>query len=187
MYSIMPSGENAVNATSTLPIIDIAPWVNGHDHNDSDRLSTAAAIHDACLEYGFFYLDTTPFVAPEEPEELSRLAHEFFQLPQEEKDKISLNKQDRARGAPQSQMLSSFVDLCSLLGYQRLKENVTLGLADSQEAIDFYHPVENPDRRKLLWGENQWPSIPGFREKYEAWINKMKALGFIVMHAWVSS
>jgi isopenicillin N synthase-like dioxygenase len=179
----MPSGDNAVKAASPLPIIDIAPWVNGYDHKDSGRLSTAAAIHDACLEYGFFYLDITSFVAPEEPEELSRLAHEFFGLPQEEKDKISLNKQDRARGALQSQMLSSFADLCPLLGYQRLKENITLGLADNQEAIDLYHPVENPDKGKLLWGENQWPSIPEFREKYEAWIDKMKALGLIVMHA----
>jgi isopenicillin N synthase-like dioxygenase len=101
----MPSGENSVKATSPLPIIDIAPWVNGHDHKDSDsgRPSTAAAIHDACLEYGFFYLDITSFVVPEEPEELSRLAHEFFGLPQEEKDKISLNNQDRARGALRSQ------------------------------------------------------------------------------------
>ena len=97
----MPSRENPSKATSTLPIIDIAPWVNGHDHNDSDRLSTAAAIHDACLEYGFFYLDITSFVSPEEPEELSRLAHVFFGLPQEEKEKISLNNQDRARGARQ--------------------------------------------------------------------------------------
>ena len=80
-------------------------------------------------------------------------------------------------------MTSSFVDLCLLLGYQTLKENITLGLADNQEAIDFYRPVENPDKRKLLWGENQWPSIPEFREKYEAWVDKMKALGFIVMHA----
>lgn len=97
----MPSVENGVKATSTLPVIDIAPWVNGHDHKDSGRLSTAAAIHDACLEYGFFYLDITSFVDPEEPKELSRLAHEFFGLPQEEKDEISLNKQDRARGALQ--------------------------------------------------------------------------------------
>jgi isopenicillin N synthase-like dioxygenase len=175
--------RNPFNATSTLPIIDIAPWVNGDDHKDSDRLSAAAAIHDACLEYGFFYLDITSFVAPEEPEELSRLAHEFFGLPQEEKDKISLNKEDRARGILQSQMTSSFVDLFPLLGYQSLKENITLGLADNQEAIDFYHPVVNPDKGKLLWGENQWPSIPEFREKYETWIDKMKALGFIVMHA----
>jgi isopenicillin N synthase-like dioxygenase len=56
-------------------------------------------------------------------------------------------------------------------------------LADNQEAIDFYHPVDKSDKGKLLWGENQWPSNPEFREKYGAWIDKMKALGFVIMHA----
>jgi isopenicillin N synthase-like dioxygenase len=110
----MPSGDSPFKATSTLPIINIAPWVNRDAHKDSDRLSTAAAIHDACLEYGFFYLDISSSVAPGEPEELSRLAREFFGLPQEEKDKISLNKEDRARGALQSQprLLSLIFSVC---------------------------------------------------------------------------
>ena len=101
--------DPAVKAASTLPIIDIAPWVEGHDHKG--RLSTAAAIHAACLEFGFFYLDITSYVDPEEPEELSRLAHEFFSLPQEEKEKISLSKQDHARGALQFHtcLLSSMI------------------------------------------------------------------------------
>ncbi|KAH9969598.1 Clavaminate synthase-like protein [Russula dissimulans] len=159
----MSIGEAAVKAASTLPVIDIAPWIEGHNHKG--RLSTAAAIHAACLQFGFFYLDITSYVNPHEPEELSRLAHEFFSLPQEQKENISLRKQDHARG------------------YQRLKENITMGKTDSHEAIDFYRPVENPDKNKLLWGENQWPTIPEFREKYEAWIDKMKALGLIVMHA----
>jgi isopenicillin N synthase-like dioxygenase len=61
---------------------------------------------------------------------------------------------------------------------------MTMGKADNHEAIDFYRPVETPDKDKLLWGENQWPpTIPEFREKYEAWINKMKTLGLFVMHA----
>ncbi|KAF8270783.1 Clavaminate synthase-like protein [Lactarius quietus] len=150
-------------AASALPIIHIAPWIEGHDHKG--RLSTAAAIHAACIEYGFFYLDVSSYVDPREPEELASLAREFFSLPTEEKDKISRSNQDDARG------------------YQRLRENVTLGKNDNQEAIDFYRPVENPDKNKLLWGENQWPPIPGFREKYEAWIDKMKTLGLMVMHA----
>jgi isopenicillin N synthase-like dioxygenase len=93
----MASEEVAVKAASTLPIIDIAPWIEGHDHKG--RLSTAAAIHAACLEFGFFYLDVTSYISPGEPEELFRLAREFFSLPQEEKDKISLSNQDHARGA----------------------------------------------------------------------------------------
>ena len=184
MYSTNISGEAAVKAASTLPIIDIAPWIEGHDQKG--RLSTAAAIHAACLEFGFFYLDVSALVSQSETEELSRLAREFFALPQEEKDKISLDNQDCARGAvpPPSHLLSfRQTNVPPLIGYQRLKENVTSGLADNHEAIDFYRPVENPEKGKLLWGENQWPSVPEFREKYEAWINKMKTLGLIVMHA----
>lgn len=88
----------AVKAASTLPIIDIAPWIEGHDHRG--RLSTAAAIHAACLEFGFFYLNISSYLDPSEPEELSRLARRFFSLPQEEKDRISMSNQDHARGAP---------------------------------------------------------------------------------------
>ncbi|KAI9443220.1 Clavaminate synthase-like protein [Lactarius indigo] len=159
----MSPAEPPVKVASTLPIVNIAPWIEGHDHKG--RLSTAAAIHAACLEFGFFYLDVSSYVDSKEPEELSRLARNFFSLPTEEKENISISKQDHARG------------------YQRLKENVTMGKADNHEGIDFYRPVENPDKTKLLWGENQWPAIPGFRERYEAWVDKMKALGLMVMHA----
>ncbi|KAJ7863128.1 Clavaminate synthase-like protein [Mycena olivaceomarginata] len=135
----------------SLPIISIAPWL---------------PLHEACLEFGFFYLDLSEFVDPAVPEELTTLARQFFALPQEEKDKISLSHQDYARG------------------YQRLKENVTNGKADNHEGLDFYRPVEHPDKSRPLWGENQFPdSIPGFRDKYEAWSEKMKILGLIVMEA----
>ncbi|EGN98401.1 hypothetical protein SERLA73DRAFT_56529 [Serpula lacrymans var. lacrymans S7.3] len=148
---------------SSLPIIDITPYLVGHD-NDG-RQSVSAAIHSACVEYGFFYLDISKYVDPSEPEELTRLARKFFALPQEEKDKISLKNQDLARG------------------YARLKENVTNGKADNHEGIDFYRLVENPDKTKPLWGENQWPVVPGFQEKYNVWVDKMKSLGLIVMEA----
>lgn len=71
------------------------------------------------------------------------------------------------------------------LGYARLHENVTAGKADNHEGLDFYRPVETPDKTKPLWGVNQWPSVVDFREKFEEWIQKMKALGLIVMEAYV--
>jgi isopenicillin N synthase-like dioxygenase len=109
MYSTNSSGEAAVKAASTLPIIDIAPWIEGHDHKG--RLSTAAAIHAASLDFGFFYLDVSALISPDEPEELTRLAREFFELPQEEKDKISLNDQDGARGELPPLSLANVADL----------------------------------------------------------------------------
>jgi isopenicillin N synthase-like dioxygenase len=61
---------------------------------------------------------------------------------------------------------------------------VTNGKADNHEGLDFYKPVANPDKTKPVWGRNQWPeSVSGFREKYEVWVEKMKALGLIVMEA----
>ena len=81
---------------SALPIIDISPWLS--DSDTSHRLSVAASIHAACLEYGFFYLNISAIADPSEPEELRRLAQEFFDLPQEEKDRISIAHQDHARG-----------------------------------------------------------------------------------------
>ncbi|KAH9854658.1 Clavaminate synthase-like protein [Lenzites betulinus] len=157
-------GDSAFDAPklASLPIISIEPFLTPNAHG---RLSAAAALHAACSEYGFFYLDISSYADPSEPEELIRLAREFFARPQQEKDEISIANQDNARG------------------YQRLKENVTNGKADNHEGIDFYRPVETPDKSKPLWGENQWPAIPGFREKYERWVEKMKKLGLIVVEA----
>ncbi|KAJ7044108.1 hypothetical protein C8F04DRAFT_689538 [Mycena alexandri] len=149
----------------SLPIIDIAPYL-GDNHDVAARKATSEALHSACLQFGFFYLDISKYVDPAVPEELTTLARQFFELPQQEKDKLSLSNQDHARG------------------YARLKENVTNGKADNHEGLDFYRPVEEPDKSRPLWGKNQFPDqVPAFREKYEAWVDKMKALGLIVMEA----
>ncbi|KAL1748418.1 hypothetical protein HDZ31DRAFT_29767 [Schizophyllum fasciatum] len=158
-----------------LPIIDIAPWLPADPASPSAldpaqapaRAAVSAALHAACVDYGFFYLDISSYVPAAEPEALTALARAFFALPQAEKERIALRNEDGARG------------------YARLKENITNGKADNHEGIDFYKPVAHPDRTKPLWGTNQWPddSVQGFREKYEAWAEKMKVLGMVVMHA----
>ncbi|TFK74880.1 Clavaminate synthase-like protein [Pluteus cervinus] len=152
--------------TSSLPIIDIAPFLSDKPEDQEARRLTANAVHLACRDYGFFYLNLSSYVDSAEPEYLTTLGRRFFSLPQEEKDRIRLANEDHARG------------------YARLKENVTNGKADNHEGIDFYRPVEKPDKTKPLWGENQWPAKPvDFKEKYEVWVEKMKKLGLIVMEA----
>jgi isopenicillin N synthase-like dioxygenase len=81
-----------------LPIIDIAPFLNSDPANSDKRIATAAAIHSACVEYGFFYLNIEAYVSSSVPEELAQLGRQFFSLPQEEKDELSLKNQDFARG-----------------------------------------------------------------------------------------
>jgi isopenicillin N synthase-like dioxygenase len=84
-------------SSNTLPIIDIAPLL--HEGHDTElRASTCAALHAACIQFGFFYLDISAYVNSSETEQLTQLARSFFALPQEEKDKLSLKNEDNARG-----------------------------------------------------------------------------------------
>ena len=81
-----------------LPIIDVAPLLNSDPKNTELRATTAKALHSACIEYGFFYLNIEAYVNPSEPEELSLLGRQFFSMSQAEKDQLSLKNQDYARG-----------------------------------------------------------------------------------------
>lgn len=83
-----------------LPIIDVSPLLSDDSSlgASEQRKKTAAALHRACIDYGFFYLNIAAYVDPKEPEELVRLGREFFGLPQAEKDKLALSNQDHARG-----------------------------------------------------------------------------------------
>lgn len=91
---------NGSKPSLSLPIINISPYfLQASPKVESQRAAVSAAIHAACRDFGFFYLDISAIVDPREPEELTELAREFFNSPQEEKDKISLSIQDHARGA----------------------------------------------------------------------------------------
>ncbi|CAE6383943.1 unnamed protein product [Rhizoctonia solani] len=153
----------------TLPIIDVSSYVPNHPNNTPElRQQTAKALHAACRDFGFFYLNIASLVEEAQTNEIAELGHQFFKLKQDVKDTLHIQNQDLARG------------------YQRLGENVTQGKTDMHEGLDFYAPVANPDKTKPLWGENQWPTeddLPGFRRAYEKWVDQMKELGFVVMEA----
>lgn len=85
---------------SELPIISIAPYLSPASDATSAELrrQTSAALHDACINYGFFYLDISSFVSVTETDELTSLAREFYALPQGEKDRLALKNEDHARG-----------------------------------------------------------------------------------------
>lgn len=175
----------AMSTLPQLPIIDISPYLSDAPDSVARRKDVASALHSACTDFGFFYLNLSGFIDPSKPDGLAALAREFFHLPQEEKDLISLSNQDYARGV--CAYTTPYLQSHSYQGYQKLKENVTNGKADNHEGIDFYRPVETPDKTKPLWGENQWPEKPAaFKAEFEDWVSKMKELGLIVMKACVA-
>ncbi len=152
---------------STLPIIDIAPYLPGASASDAERAETAAALHAACRDLGFFYLRVTPFVSDAERAQLLDYGRAFFALPQAEKDAIH------------TQANTGF----GVRGYQRMRQNVTAGKADHHEGLDFFAPSPFPPGSEgPLAGENQWPARPeGMSDALRAWIEKMHALGKATM------
>lgn len=88
------------SSPETLPIISIAPYLpaTAAQHSDADRAAVAKAMHEACRDIGFFYLNITPFVKQEDMTAELEMAREFFHRPEAEKDEILLTKADGARG-----------------------------------------------------------------------------------------
>lgn len=92
-----PSGK--INQSPSLPVIDISPWLNANVvGRNGGRQETSAALHAACLTYGFFYLDISSYVDAGETDDLVSLARQFFSLPEDIKDKYALRNEDGARG-----------------------------------------------------------------------------------------
>lgn len=124
--------RSAVGTMSTerLPIVDIAPYLDG-SASDADRRKARDALDSACREFGesstspkglisyrttgFFYV-TGHGLDPAYLESLLKRGHEFFELPEEKKNAIHIFKsQDGVRG------------------YQKVGENVTYAKRDQQE------------------------------------------------------
>lgn len=164
-----------------LPIIDISAFLDASSSQDA-RQTTAKAINAACINYGFFYL-TGHGIPTSELDEVIDLARQFFALPLEEKNKIKRHDAGGPEGGD------------SARGYQGLGENVTGGLQDMQEAIDFYRPWTHrdgeeeegdggPGTRKTLQGPNLWPEQPEqLRSTYEAYIARVTEVGRALVHA----
>ncbi|KAF2036815.1 Clavaminate synthase-like protein [Setomelanomma holmii] len=162
-----------------LPIIDISAFLDPEASGEARKV-TAQAIYAACVNYGFFYL-TGHGIPLDMLDEVISLAREFFALPLEEKNKIKRYDAGGPEGGDGAR------------GYQGLGENVTGGLQDMQEAIDFYAPWPQGKKEsgngkgggvKTLQGESLWPERPReLRDVYEGYIERVKEVGKACVHA----
>ncbi|KAG9188988.1 hypothetical protein G6011_05856 [Alternaria panax] len=162
-----------------LPMIDISAFLDASCSQEA-RATTAKAINAACVNYGFFYL-TGHGIPVSELDEVINLARDFFAEPLGEKNKIKRFDAGSAQGGDGAR------------GYQGLGENVTGGLQDMQEAIDWYaewledkrEPGDGgPGSVKSLQGVNLWPQRPGkLRPVYEEYIERVKKVGEALVHA----
>lgn len=159
-----------------LPIIDISAFLDSGASEEA-RQTTAKAINAACVNYGFFYL-TGHGIPISKLDKIIALARDFFALSVVEKNKIKRYDAGGPEGGDGAR------------GYQGLGENVTGGLQDMQEAIDFYRewPSEKKDSAngtvKTLQGPNLWPFEPAeLKQVYLDYIERVKTVGAALVHA----
>lgn len=200
-------------APLSIPLVDIGPYLSENATNE-DRRETARSIHTACWKVGvsdcssahgvgssaysnarctqFFYLKGHG-VPKERMDEVLKLSRAFFARPTEEKEAISISKEDMARGY-QSTRLPSYSQSSQLIIARSIAgtgENVTLSKPDWHEGLDLYAPSPFPkadptSKRPLppLSGTNQFPAHPAeLRRVLEDWIETMQGLGEVLMRA----
>ena len=131
-----------------IPIIDLAPLV-ADDATLADKQHTANEIGAACRDVGFFYVKNHG-VPREHLESVFPQVRRFFELPLEEKLKIHIGRSKIYRG------------------YTPMAEELTNGLKDLHEAVDFGKELseDHPDVQANIpmQGPNQWPEgLPEFK------------------------
>lgn len=158
---------------SSLPIIDISTFLN-QSSTQQARQETANAINRACVDYGFFYV-TGHGIPISKLDQIISLARQFFSLPLSEKNKIKRHDAGTPEGGDGAR------------GYQGMRENITLGRRDVQEAIDLYREWDHADKQEgsggpgtynTLQGPNLWPESPAdLKAVYLDYIAQLRRVG----------
>lgn len=161
-------------AVSDLPIIDLAPFMDGRAQ--PDRLRTARAVRAACIDIGFFYVTGHGFAAAELDAVLAQgLA--FFALPLAEKMKVLSPDVDRpgfvrTGGMDPEKNRDKVVDI-------KERFSLTRELRPGEQA-----------RADARTGKTQWPSrelLPAFEATMKDYIARLERVTAALNHAFALS
>ena len=166
-------------AAMSLPIIDISAFLPSNTVDLQAQRKCAQEIFTACSSTGFFYL-TNHGIPISLTDAVLSLGRDFFlESSTEEKaavmrEKVGVGNGDGARG------------------WQPLRDNVTLGKRDWQEALDLYCEDDGTENGgpgqappyELLKGRNLWPQRPEqLKGTYQEYVERMLQLGKAVVTA----
>jgi isopenicillin N synthase-like dioxygenase len=160
-------------SAASLPLIDISPFLPSTPFNPKARKACAKQIFDACTTTGFFYLINHGIPLSETDAVLSLGRDFFLNSSSEEKNKIVRKKVGEGNGD-------------GTRGWQPVRDNVTGGKRDWQEAVDFYREadVESSPPYEFLQGRNLWPQRPAeLQHTYEKYVENVLSLGEVLMTA----
>lgn len=155
---------------TSLPVIDISPLFG------DDRAARARVVADlgrTAREIGFLYV-TGHGMAPGLFEDLLAAAKSFFALPMDEKMQVYIGKSSNHRG------------------YVPTGEEVIYGgVPDQKEAFDLSIdlPADDPDyvAGNPMLGPNQWPALPGFKDRVGAYYDGVMAIGRVLLRGFAEA
>lgn len=166
-------------AAESLPLIDISPFLPSAPLDPKARKRCAEDIYNACTSTGFFYL-TNHGIPKSQTDAVLSMGRDFFlNSSAEEKNaivrkKVGVEDGDGARG------------------WQPVRDNMTGGKRDWQEAVDLYREPDETEQVRprneppydLLMGKNLWPQRPDTLKKtYEDYVANVLGLGDTVVTA----
>jgi isopenicillin N synthase-like dioxygenase len=142
---------------SALPVINVSSFATGAEPS-SDQDEVGALLDRTCRDIGFFLIEGHG-VKPETRAAMFEAMRTFFALPAEEKEAIAISKSPCHRG---------YVGIAT----EVLDDKDTLA-GDLKETLDTggEHGPDHPEvvAGVPLFGPNQFPDLPGFREAWEAY------------------
>lgn len=153
-----------------IPVVDFAPFLSG---DPTARRRVAAEIGRACRQIGFFYI-VNHGVPATLVERTFAETKRFFDLPRQEKEKISVTRSKNHRGYFAS-------------GEENL-DPAKQPVGDFKEGVNIGRDLgpDDPDVQAgtPLHGPNQWPeNLPGWREHMETYYRAMQDLGAKILSA----
>lgn len=147
----------------SLPTIDVSPLIT----DGANKLTVGREIHQACREYGFFYI-VGHDIPVDLQGELESISRQFFNLPEDKKLQIAMEKGGRA-----------------WRGYFTVGSELTSGRPDLKEGLYFGEELPLDDVRVKsgmpLHGGNLFPDIPGFKQTILDYLRGMRQLGHAIM------
>lgn len=172
MSMVESSGSGTRHDTSTIPVVDLAAFLEG---NDADRRRIASHIDETCRSIGFLIVENHG-VSQNVCDAAWSMAREFFDLPLAAK----LALRPAESGCPR--------------GYFPVAEESlarTRGIAAPPDRKESFSsgPLAPPSGHagikhfEFFYGANAWPDEPaGFREAWIDYYRAMERLGSQLMH-----
>lgn len=159
---VLAQAEAAADARpfDSIPVIDIAPLFG--DDFDA-RYDVGAQIRTACMEVGFFYVSGHG-VDPDVYAGAFEAAERFFNLPEDEKQAVSIHNSAVMRGYTVLLQENTDPDNNGDL-HEGFDASLDLAPDDPDVALGIYG-----------YGVNQWPDLTQFREPIMAYHAALRSL-----------